>query len=224
MFNDFFNLIFPRLCAACDGALHKEEQVICNSCQISLPKTNYHLDRKNDLNKIFWGRVDVEMIAAYYHFTKKSKVQKLLHQLKYKNNKRVGEMIGLLYGFDLKEVNSFSQIDLIIPVPLHPKKMKKRGYNQSEWFANGLAKSMKIDVNTDVLYRKVDSQTQTKKSRFNRWENVGDIFGVKNEMKIKGKSILLVDDVVTTGATLEACAQVLKQCNCKVYMVTIACA
>ena len=224
MINDFFNLIFPRLCASCNDALLKSENAICNMCQISLPKTNYHLDKDNQLNKVFWGRVGVEMVAAYYHFTKKSKVQNLLHQLKYSNNKEVAEKIGLLYGYDLKEAVLFAGIDLIIPVPLHPKKLKIRGYNQSEWFANGLAQSLKIGVNTVSLVRKVDSQTQTKKSRYDRWQNVGEIFAVKNEALLVGKSILLVDDVVTTGATLEGCAQVLKAHNCKVFMVTIACA
>ena len=155
---------------------------------------------------------------------KKSKVQNLLHQLKYSNNKKVGEKIGELYGYDLREAVLFSDIDMIIPVPLHPDKLKRRGYNQSEWFANGLSKSLKIEVNTVSLYRKIDSQTQTKKSRFDRWENVGEIFGIKNEELIRDKSILLVDDVVTTGATLEGCAQVLQTYNCKIYIVTIACA
>jgi len=224
MFNDFFNLLFPRLCAACNEALLKNEDVICNACQISLPKTNYHLDKENQLNKVFWGRVDVEMVASYYHFTKKSKVQSLLHQLKYSNNKEVGEKIGLLYGFELKNSSLFDKIDVVIPVPLHPKKLKRRGYNQSEWFANGLAKSLKIELDITSLYRKVDSQTQTKKSRYNRWQNVGEIFGVKDVKQLTGKSILLVDDVVTTGATLEGCAQVLKTLGCKIFIVTIACA
>jgi len=224
MFNDFFNLIFPRLCAACNNALLKNEKIICNSCQVSLPKTNFHLEKENQLNKIFWGREKVEMVAAYYHFTKKSKVQNLLHQLKYSNNKKVGETIGRLYGYDLKEAALFSGIEVIIPVPLHPKKLKRRGYNQSEWFANGLAKSLKINVNTKSLYRKIDSQTQTKKSRYSRWENVGEIFGIKNEELIQNKSILLVDDVITTGATLEGCVKALQGCNCKVYIATIACA
>ena len=224
MFNDFFNLIFPRLCAACNNALLKNEKIICNSCQVSLPKTNFHLEKENQLSKIFWGRSEVEMIAAYYHFTKKSKVQNLLHQLKYSNNKKVGEAIGQLYGYDLKDAGLFSEIEVIIPVPLHPKKLKKRGYNQSEWFANGLSKSLKLDVNTVSLFRKIDSQTQTKKSRYNRWENVGEIFGIKEEELIKNKSILLVDDVVTTGATLEGCVKALQVYDCKVYIATIACA
>ena len=224
MFNDFFNLIFPRLCAACNNALLKNEKVICNSCQVSLPKTKFHLEKENQLNKIFWGRAEVEMVAAYYHFTKKSKVQNLLHQLKYSNNKKVGETIGELYGYDLKGADLFLGVELIIPVPLHPKKLKRRGYNQSEWFANGLSKSLKIEINTTSLFRKVDSQTQTKKSRYKRWENVGEIFGIKEEELIKNKSILLVDDVITTGATLEGCVKALLKCNCKVYIATIACA
>jgi ComF family protein len=148
----------------------------------------------------------------------------LLHQLKYKSNKDVGKMVGKLYGYELKESQYFQHIDFIIPVPLHPKKLKRRGFNQSSFFAEGLSDAMRVPVNTTCLYRKVDSQTQTKKSRYNRWENVGDIFGVKNSEIIKDKFILLVDDVVTTGATIEGCAQALQLHNCKIYVVTIACA
>jgi len=164
------------------------------------------------------------MAASYYFFSKKSKVQHLLHELKYHGNKDVGFMIGKLYGYDLLMSEYFKAIDFIIPVPLHPKKLKKRGYNQSEWIAKGLSISMKIPVNTNCLYRKVDSKTQTKKTRYNRWENVGMIFGLHHKEILSNKSVLLVDDVVTTGATLEGCAQVLQKGNCKVYIVTLACA
>jgi ComF family protein len=224
MFNDFFNLIFPKLCCGCNNALLKNEKIICTNCVISLPKTGYHLDKDNPINKAFWGRVEIEMAASYYFFSKKSKVQNLLHHLKYRNNKEVGFVIGELYGHELKEAKHFKKIDFIIPVPLHPKKMKKRGYNQSEWIAKGLTSSMDASINLDVLYRKIDSKTQTKKSRYNRWENVGEIFGVKNPETIEGKNILLVDDVVTTGATLEGCAKVLAEHSCKIHIVTIACA
>lgn len=222
MIKDFFNLIFPRLCSACNYALFKNEQIICKACQVGLPKSNYHLDKENALSKVFWGRLNIQMAAAYYHFNKKSKVQNLLHQLKYKGNKEVGKKIGELYGFDLKRSNLYGEIDYIVPVPLHPEKFKKRGYNQSEWFANGLGKTMRIEVNTTSLFRKTDSQTQTKKNRYKRWENVGEIFEIKDEKQLLGKSILLVDDVVTTGATLEACAQELNKLGCKIYIATIA--
>lgn len=222
MLNDFFNLIFPKICFACNGVLLKQEEVICTSCQFSLPKTNYHLDEDNPLTKIFWGRVDVKNVAAYYYFKKGGRVQNLLHQLKYKGAKQVGERIGELYGFDLQKSNWIETVDYIIPVPLHSKKLKKRGYNQSEYFARGLSKSTNKSLETTILYRKKHSETQTKKSRFNRWENVSEIFDVKNTEKLEGKHILLVDDVITTGATLEASVKVLLKVNCRVSIVTIA--
>lgn len=221
MINDFFNLIFPKLCCACNKGLLKNEDIICMDCIVSLPKSNFHTDKENPVNKIFWGRVELEMATSFYLFSRKSKVQNLLHHLKYKGVKEVGSVIGKMFGFELNESEYFGGIDFIVPVPLHKNKLKKRGYNQSEWIAHGLSKSMKIPVNTDSLFRKQDSQTQTKKSRYKRWENVGEIFGLLNE-ELKGKKILLVDDVVTTGATIEACAQVLIQQNCKIIVATIA--
>tara|TARA_R110001592_G_scaffold88409_3_gene260392 strand:+ start:2860 stop:3534 length:675 start_codon:yes stop_codon:yes gene_type:complete len=224
MLNDFFNLIFPKICFACNGVLLKHEEVICTSCQFSLPKTNYHLDKGNPLTKIFWGRIEVQHVAAFYFFNKGSKVQNLLHQLKYKGAKEVGEKVGELYGFELLKSKWIKSIDYIIPVPLHPDKLKKRGYNQSEYFAKGLSKSTEIELDTSVLYRKSYSETQTKKSRFNRWENVSEIFDVNKNQKLENKHVLLVDDVVTTGATLEASITALQKINCKVSVVTIACA
>lgn len=224
MINDFINLIFPRLCCACSNALLKHEKIICVACQFKLPKTNFHLDKQNKLNKIFWGRVEVENIGAYYFFNKGNKVQNLLHQLKYKGVKEIGQKIGELYGYDLLNTPFKDDVDIIIPVPLHQKKLKIRGYNQSEWFAKGLSETLDLPMETDVLFRKVNSQTQTKKSRFNRWENVSDIFGIKNADKIKDKHVLLVDDVLTTGSTIEACIKILKEKDCKVSVLTIACA
>lgn len=221
MINDFFNLIFPKICCACNTALLKNEDIICLKCVVGLPKTNFHNDEENPVNKVFWGRVDVEMATSFYVFSKKSKVQNLLHNLKYKGVKEVGSKVGELFGIELKNSTFYNEIDFIIPVPLHKNKLRKRGYNQSEWIAKGLSKSMGIPLDTNSLYRKSDSQTQTKKSRYKRWENVGEIFDVSTKL-IKGKKILLVDDVVTTGATIEACAQVLIKHNCKVLVATIA--
>lgn len=224
MLNDFFNLIFPKLCSACQETLLKQEAIICTKCILTLPKTNYHLDNENPVFKVFWGRTEIEMAAAYYHFSKGSRVQRLLHQLKYKGGQEVGDIIGFNYGCELKESQFFKEIDFIIPVPLHKNKLKKRGYNQSESFALGLSRAMIVPVNTSDLYRMMDSKTQTKKTRYKRWENVGEIFGVIDDHNLTNKTILLVDDVVTTGATIEASAKILIKQNCKVLVVTIACA
>ncbi len=221
MINDFFNLIFPKLCCACSATLLKNENTICIDCIVNLPKTNFHLNKENPVNKIFWGRVQIEMATSFYTFSKKSKVQNLLHQLKYKGVKEAGFIVGELFGYELATTEEFKNIDFIVPVPLHKIKMKKRGYNQSEWIAKGISEAMKTPTNLDTLYRKVDSKTQTKKSRYKRWENVGEIFGVSNE-KLDNKNVLLIDDVVTTGATIEACAHVLIKQNCKVFVATIA--
>ncbi len=223
MLNDFVALIFPKICVSCGKSLFKNEQTICTFCAYHLPKTNFHLAADNPIEKIFWGRVQIHSAAAFYEFNKGGKVQHLIHQLKYKGQKEIGNTLGKLYGFDLKLNDRFNTVNIIIPVPLHEKKKKKRGYNQSDYFAEGLAQSMEVDVDLKILYRIANSETQTKKSRFNRWQNVESIFKLNNTSTLEGKHILLVDDVVTTGATLEACAQVLLQIpHTKLSIVTIA--
>jgi ComF family protein len=223
MLNDFISLIFPKVCVSCGKSLYKNENIICTFCSYHLPKTNFHTDNANPIAKIFWGRINIFSATAYYNFGKGGKVQHLIHQLKYRGQKNIGVAIGKFYGYDLRKSEYFNSVEMIIPVPLHPKKQKKRGYNQSEFFALGLAESMKTQTDFTTLYRAVESETQTKKSRFNRWKNVETIFQLKENHLLEGKHILLVDDVVTTGATLEACAQTLLQIQgVKVSIATIA--
>ena len=220
---DFLLLLYPNLCVACKKSLVKGENVICSFCLFHLPKTFFHNDLNNTVAKSFWGRVQIENAASCFYFTKGNKVQKLLHQLKYKGKKEVGEFIGKYYGFDLRITDGFKAVEIIIPVPLHKKKLRKRGFNQSEVFAKGLAESMHLEINTDCLYRKTASATQTRKSRFKRWENVEDIFAIRHPEQIAGKHVLLVDDVITTGATMEACAEALLRVpGVKVSVVSIA--
>jgi ComF family protein len=170
-----------------------------------------------------WGRVPCEGVAAYLFFRKGSKVQHLLHRLKYKGQHQIGTFLGQLYGQILVEQPPFNTAQLIIPVPLHPKRQRERGYNQSEMFANGLGKAMAIPVSPQNLVRSNTSETQTRKSRAERWDNVKQIFSVTDPAALEGKHILLVDDVFTTGATIEACATALfKACNVKISVVTIA--
>jgi ComF family protein len=209
MLRDFISLIFPSVCASCGKGLFKNEHCICTWCAFHLPRTNFHTDNDNPVAKIFWGRINIFSASAFYSFGKGGKVQHLIHQLKYKGRKEIGEAIGKLYGYDLRKSAAFKTVDLIIPVPLHPKKKKKRGYNQSEYFAVGLSKSLKTKMDAHSLFRALESETQTRKSRFSRWKNVESVFQLRQPEKLTNKHILLVDDVITTGATLEACAQVL---------------
>lgn len=222
MLFDFIALIYPENCAACGQTLLKNEKTLCTHCIIQLPKTNYWLYKDNPVSKIFWGRIPVENACSFLHFTKGGNVQHLLHQLKYKGNQMAGILAGKLFGSELLNT-PFSEIDAIVPVPLHLAKLKKRGYNQSELIAQGLSESIQKPLAKNWLIRKIASETQTKKNRFMRWENVKEIFATDNEAEFEGKHILLVDDVVTTGATIEACAQLLlKVKNVKVSIAALA--
>ncbi len=207
--SDFISLIFPRICAGCGNSLWKNEEVICQFCEHHLPKTNFHLDPENPVTRIFWGRVRVETGTAFLYFNKGGVVQRLVHQLKYKGRKDIGIFLGSRYGLSLKDSPGFNSADLIVPVPLHRKKFTKRGYNQSEQFAIGLAGTMEIPVNTHLVARIKATETQTRKSRFTRYQNVKEIFSVDSPQNWRGKHLVIVDDVITTGATLESCIQAL---------------
>jgi ComF family protein len=223
MLNDFISLLFPITCASCGKSLFKNEENICIYCIYHLPKTNFHLQQENIVSKFFWGRVTIQSAAAFLEFHKGGNVQKLIYALKYKGQKNIGITLGKLYGQELKIHKMYKTINTIVPVPLHAKKEKRRGYNQSFYFAMGLAQSMNVPIDNTSLQRILVSESQTKKSRFNRWKNIESAFQVKESNALKGQHILLVDDVVTTGATLEACAQTLLQIpSVKISIATIA--
>ncbi|MCD6065887.1 MAG: amidophosphoribosyltransferase [Bacteroidetes bacterium] len=211
MLDDLVSLFYPKTCAACSNSLLKHEEVICNQCYIALPKSNFHKDPGNPLAKVLEGRFPFVNATGYYLFRKKSKVQNLLHELKYKNNPEAGIVAGAWFGAELAGTPDFSQCDFLLPVPLHPKRLRQRGYNQSEKIALGMSEQLNIPLSEDLLYRKVATNTQTKKDKGDRWANVENIFDVKDHKKYEGKMILLVDDVITTGATIEACARSLQQ-------------
>ena len=223
MINDFISLIFPKVCYACGKSLFKNEDCICAWCHYHLPKTNFHLRADNPVMRLFWGRTNICSASSLYSFNKGSKVQHLIHQLKYRGKKEIGISIGKYYGRELKTATAFSSASVVVPVPLHKKKLKKRGYNQSETFAQGLAESLEIECGRDLIERTHASQTQTKKSRFDRWKNVEEVFRVTAPEQLQGRHVLLVDDVVTTGSTLEACAtRILEIPGAKVSVLTIA--
>ncbi len=219
----FLGLFMPSLCSACGNHLVQGEHIICLTCYHDLPFTDFHLQHDNAIATRFWGRVDVHAATALMHFEKGNKVQQLVHELKYKGRDDVGEYLGELLGKQLKHAEAFKDVAQVIPVPLHWRKKLKRGYNQSACFAEGIAKAMDIEVNLELLQRARHTQTQTKKSRDERWINVKDVFKLHKPEQYTGMHVLLVDDVVTTGATLEACAQQLLQIpGVRVSIATIA--
>ncbi len=209
LIGDFISLLYPRYCAACGNSLWKHEELICTWCDFHLPRTNFHLALENPVSRLFWGRIRLESAAALYYFHKGNRVQHLIHELKYRGRKDIGIWLGNYYGQYLKHSPFFSTADLIVPVPLHKKKLMQRGFNQSEQFGLGLRSSMRIPIDTHVLVRTRPSETQTRKSRFDRWKNVSDLFYVTASERLKDRHILLVDDVITTGATVEGCADAL---------------
>ena len=225
LWDDLISILFPRICYACGNQLLRNEQLICTECFVSIPRTNYHLGVDTPLDQLFWGRCRLEKAAAFSFYSKGSRIRKLIHNLKYNGIKEIGEELGRIYGSALNSSGFTSGMDLIIPVPLHPVKERIRGYNQSLLIASGLSETTNLPVDTGSLVRSSASDTQTKRSRYERWANVSGIFTIADRDRIAGKHILLVDDVITTGSTIEACAnELLKVEDVRVSVVALACA
>lgn len=208
-----FELLFPNTCNACLEIEAPHGEIMCIACQAKSSISELHQHRENEFTRHFWGRVPIYTGAAMYRFSKGGIAQNLVSQLKYKGNIAIGTYLGKQYGNVLKTQILYKQIDMIIPVPLHFRKEGKRGFNQSEVFGSALAESMGKPCETKVLLRVKHTATQTKKSRQERLDNLTDAFHLKDGFKIEGKHILLVDDVLTTGATLEACVLALQSEN-----------
>jgi ComF family protein len=220
---DFVSLLFPQLCQACGNSLMAGEDLICTSCTYQLPFTNFHLQPDNIVARQFWGKIKLEGAYAMCYFAKGGKMQHLMHQFKYKGMHKIGNRLGNIAGEQLSDSPVFNSTDLIIPVPLHKIRLKQRGYNQSACFAEGLAQKLNAAVELDNLVRLSATETQTHKSRFSRFENMREVFSIHDPEKLRGKNVLLVDDVVTTGSTLEACGiELLKIEGLKLSIVTIA--
>jgi ComF family protein len=223
LWDDFISLLFPRLCYACGNHLSRNENLICTECYILMPRTGYHLSPDNPVEKLFWGRCRIEKAAAFSFYNKGSRIRNLIHNLKYKGIRDVGYELGRIYGETLKNSDFTDDIDIIIPVPLHPSKKRIRGFNQSDIISQGLSEATGLPVDKLSLSRITVSSTQTKKSRYERWTNVEGIFSVDDATNLRGKHILLVDDVITTGSTIESCAtELLKTEGVRVSVVALA--
>lgn len=223
-FKSFLQLFYPKICVACSESLIQQEETICLICENNLPFTNFYLIQNNPLQKKFWGRIDIQNIDSILFFEKDSTTQHLLHQLKYQNRQDVGTKLANIYTENCKASSINFSFDGIVSVPLHSKKLKRRGYNQCETFALKIAQNWHIPYFKNALKRNVDTQSQTGKNRTDRWDNVAEIFEVNEPKLIQNKHILLVDDVLTTGATIEACGiKILEIPNTKLSVLTMAC-
>lgn len=220
---DLLGLLFPDLCCGCGTHLYLNETQLCTICLYRLPYTDHHLHAENRAARQLWGRLPCNAVMSLLYFNKGSRVQNIIHNLKYKGRKDLGIRMGKMLAEKLLMNTSFSDIDLIVPVPLHSSRALSRGYNQSMCIAEGIATVLQIPINQSSLVRNKRSATQTKKRRYSRFENMQEVFSIKNRKDIQGKHILLVDDVMTTGATLEACGLTLLTANIgKLSIATIA--
>jgi len=223
MVKNLLNLFFPKVCYACSNLLLDNEKEICTTCRHNLPITNYHFEDHEAIKKVLYGRVNLELATALLRFEKKGIVQQLLHNLKYRGHETIGKTLGEWLGNELKTIEAYKSIDIVIPVPLHKRKLRKRGYNQVEKFGREIAKALEVDYIDNVLLKTTATQTQVFKKRIARWNNENEVFTIQNESLIKGKHILLVDDIITTGATIEACSNMLNKAeNLKISIATMA--
>ena len=209
MFKSIVNLFFPKVCSGCNSFLLTNENVICTVCRHDIPLTNHHLNPDNDASKKFYGRIPIQHASALFYFHKKGIVQQLIHNLKYKGHEEIGSIIGEWYAEDLSQMEFIQTVDEIIPVPLHPRKLKERGYNQVTTFGKALSSSLNLIYNDSLLNRNKYSKTQSKKNLLGRTEGIESVFDVTFTEKDHDKHFLLIDDVITTGSTLEACSRAL---------------
>ena len=223
MFESIINLFFPKVCSGCNSFLLTNENVICTVCRHDIPLTNHHLNSENDASKKFYGRIPILHASALFYFHKKGIVQQLIHNLKYKGHEEIGSIVGEWYSEDLSRMEFIQTVDEIIPVPLHPRKLKERGYNQVTAFGKALSSSLNLTYNDSLLIRNIYSKTQSKKNLLGRTEGIETIFDVSFSERDHNKHFLLIDDVITTGSTLEACSRaLLKIPGAKISIVCMA--
>lgn len=219
----FVSILFPPLCVSCENVLLYQEAFICTRCRYHLPVNDHSSFMKNEITQRLLGKAPIRAGAAYLSFSKSSLVQVIIHQLKYRNDRGIGQYLGRRFGAQLLTSPWYSDVDLVVPLPLHKKKKRIRGYNQSEYIAEGIAEAMALPLDTTNFIRIVNTDTQTKKNRIQRHDNVEDAFSCVNPSVFQRKHILLVDDVLTTGATVASAARTLsEQCDCKVSIAVLA--
>ena len=207
--NDIHTILFPKVCFGCNASLVLGERYLCTVCRHKLPLTYFHRVEDNPIVKIFYGRFPLKSATSFLFFEKGGIVQQIMHYLKYKNQESISPFLGDWMGEELKEIHSFVSVDVVIPVPLHKNKLRKRGYNQVAGFGKQLAKHLEAVYVDDILVKSSKTQTQTFKDRVTRWYQNKPVFKITNTTVLQNKHILLVDDIITTGATIEACANAL---------------
>lgn len=223
MLQSLINIFFPKVCVGCSHLLMSNENVVCTVCRHEIPLTNHHLNPENEAFKKFYGKIPVEFVSTLVYFNKKGIIQEMIHNLKYRGHEEIGTFLGDWLSEDLKDLSIIKTIDQIIPVPLHKKRLRKRGYNQVTTFAKSLAKNLDITYNPNILYRKVYSKTQVKKNLLGRIDIVENIFEVNYTEQDYNNHFLLIDDVITTGSTLESCCRaLLKIPGAKISIVCMA--
>lgn len=223
LLQDALHLFYPNLCQGCGTDLIFNNQLLCIRCLQSLPHTRFAHFPNNPIENIFTGRLAIAAAHSEFYFSKGQLIQELIHQLKYNNNREIGIYLGEITGETLLQSGRFSGLDAIIPLPMYPDKEYKRGYNQASIIAEGISKTMNVPLMKKLVFRTRLTETQTKKHRADRWQNVEGSFNISNPAAIAGKKILLVDDVITTGATIEACGQVIKRLSgSDIYIATLA--
>ena len=222
--NDINSILLPNVCFGCNAHLYRGEQLLCTVCRNDLPFTEYTFNVENAVDRIFFGRTAVKKASSFLFYRKNNKVQHLIHHLKYKNQEQIGTFLGNWYGQVLKKDNGLvNKIDLVVPVPLHPKKLKKRGYNQVAEFAKRLAYHLNAEYSDALLLKTSNNKTQTIKGRLGRWQENKSLFALSSIAPFENKNILLVDDVITTGATMEMCAETLHQIpGINIYIASMA--
>lgn len=223
MVKNLLNLFFPVVCEACNNVLVDNELVVCTKCRHDLPVTNFHFNDADNVKKVVYGRVKLVQATALLHFSKRGVVQQMLHNLKYRGHQDISGFLGRWLGAELKTIEAYKQVDVVVPVPLYKTKLRQRGYNQVEQFGKAIAKALNADYSDEVLIKTKSTKTKVFEGRLSRWNDDRAVFAISDTQSLRGKHILLVDDIITTGATVEACAtELLKIDNIKLSLATMA--